>query len=230
MPSNAGQWNYPALAKPDSDGAFCYHIQRRISIRLSVWLARFISPNAATGIDLFLGLAAVVMVSMNQWIAGVFLIQAFGIFSCVDGEVARIRGQSSKLGDFLDTLTDRIIEGGLIGAIAFSLSNHVEPTIALASGLALFGGVFVLTTSSEKFRSTWQQGYPKRRLERFFCLFCAGSDNRLLILSIGLVASELTGNVSILLWTLWGLAAMSYLNFVVRIGLIYHHFGDDTQS
>jgi hypothetical protein len=68
-------------------------------------------------------------------------------------------------------------------------------------------------------------GYPKRRLERLFGLFCAGSDGRLLMLSVGLLVSELTGNGRIMLWLLWALAAALYLNFVVRIGLIYRHFG-----
>jgi H+/Cl- antiporter ClcA len=70
-------------------------------------------------------------------------------------------------------------------------------------------------------------GYPKRRLERLFGLFCSGSDTRLLMLSIGLVVSELTGDGSILLWLLWASAAAAYANFLVRIGLVYRHFGAD---
>ena len=90
----------------------------------------------------------------------------------------------------------------------------------------------MLTTSSEKFRSVWQIGYPKRRLERVFGLFCSGSDSRLLMLSIGLVVSEFTGEGLFLLWLLWLLAAAAYLNFIVRIGLVNRHFraGDPTES
>ena len=153
----------------------------------------------------------------------------FGIFSCVDGEISRIQGRSSRFGDFLDTLTDRVTELLLVGAIVFSLGTRVDPASALAAGLCLLGAVFVLTTSSEKFRSTYQMGYPKRRLERLFGLFCAGSDARLLMLSIGLVVSELTGDGLFLLWLLWGLAAAAYANFLVRIGLVYRHFGTDVR-
>jgi hypothetical protein len=66
--------------------------------------------------------------------------------------------------------------------------------------------------------------YPKRRLERFFYLFCAGSDGRLLMLSVGLVVGELTGNGEYLLWMLWALAGAAYVNFSARIGLVYRHF------
>jgi phosphatidylglycerophosphate synthase len=221
------QWKYPTLAKPESDGAYCYHLQRRISIRFSVQLAGYLGPNLATGLDLIFGVAAAVLVLLDHWLLGVVLIQVFGVFSCVDGEIARIQGRSSKIGDFLDTLTDRVTELLLVGAIALSLSARVDPASALTAGFALLGGVFVLTTSSEKFRSAWQMGYPKRRLERVLGLFCAGSDSRLLMLSIGLLVSEFTGDASYLLWFLWALAAAAYANFLIRIGLIHRHFGTD---
>ena len=90
----------------------------------------------------------------------------------------------------------------------------------------------MLTISSEKFRSAWRMGYPKRRLEKLFGLFCAGSDGRLLMLSIGLVVSELTGNGLFLLWLMWALATAAYVNFLVRIALVYRHFKalDPTES
>ena len=232
-PEDADRWRFPALAKPESDGAFCYHIQRRISVWFSIRLARHIGPNAATCLDLIFGVAAAVAVLLNYWLWGVVLIQVFGIFSCVDGEIARIQGRASRIGDFLDTLTDRVVELLLVGAIAFSLRDRMEDSAsALTAGFALLGGVFMLTTSSEKFRSAWQTGYPKRRLEKLFGLFCAGSDSRLLMLSIGLVVSDLTREDSFLLWLLWALAAAVCVNFLVRIGLVYRHFraGDPTKS
>ncbi len=232
MPSDHGRWPYPSLAKPESDGAFCYYVQRRISALISVHLARFIGPHAATGLDLILGLAAALLVLLDHWLWGVVLIQMFGIFSCIDGEIARIQGRSSRIGDFLDTLTDRGTELLFVGAIALSLRDRVDPVSALTAGFALLGGVFLLTTSSEKFRSAWHMAYPKRRLERLFCLFCAGSEARLLMLSTGLVVSEVTGDASFLLWLLWALAIAAYVNFLVRIGLIYRHFraGDHTAA
>ncbi len=225
MPNDAGRWKYPKLAKPESDGAFCYHVQRRVSVWFSVRLSRRMGPATATALDLVFGVAAAILVLLDYWLWGVVLIQLFGVFSCVDGEIARIQGRTSKIGDFLDTLTDRVTELLVVGAIALSLRDRVDPMSALAAGFTLTGGLFLLTNSSEKFRSAWQVGYPKRRLERWFYPFSAGSDGRLLMLSGGLVVSELTGNGSFLLWLLWALAAATYVNFLVRIGTIYRHFG-----
>ena len=232
---DADRWQYPTLAKPESDSFYCYHIQRRISAWFSVRLAGRMGANAATGLDLIFGVAAALLVLLDYWLWGVVLIQVFGIFSCVDGEISRIQGRSSAFGDFLDTLTDRVTELLLVGAVAFSLYLRVDlvaavdPASALTAGFALLGGVFMLTTSSEKFRSAWQMGYPKRRFEKLFSLFCSGSAGRLLMLSIGLVVSELTGDGLFLLWLLWGLAAAAYANFLVRIGLVYRHFGTDVR-
>ncbi|MGZ0175180.1 MAG: CDP-alcohol phosphatidyltransferase family protein, partial [Planctomycetales bacterium] len=94
-------------------------------------------------LDLVFGVAGVLLVVLDYWLWGVLLIQVFGIFSCVDGEIARIQGRSSRIGDFLDTLTDRVTELLLVASIAFSLSNRVDPVSALAAGIALLGGVFV---------------------------------------------------------------------------------------
>ena len=219
------RWKYPALAKPDSDGPYCYHVQRRISAWFSHRLANYISPNTATGLDLLVGVMAAVSVLLDYWLLGAALIQVFGILSCVDGEIARIQGCSSRIGDFLDTLTDRVTELLLIGAIAWSLSARMDSVNPLIAGFALLGGVFLLTISSEKFRSAWQMAYPKRRHEKWLGLICAGSDSRLLIVSIGLVVSELTADASLLLWLLCALAAAAYINFIIRIALIYRRYG-----
>ena len=69
----------------------------------------------------------------------------------------------------------------MLGAIAGSLSARVDPAAALTAGFTLLGGVFLLTISSEKFASVWQKAYPKRRLEKWLGLLCAGSDSRLLM-------------------------------------------------
>jgi phosphatidylglycerophosphate synthase len=223
----ANPWVYPSLAKPESDGAFCYYVQRRISVWFSVRLAEHMDANAATGLDLMLGVGAALLVLLDHWLWGVVLIQIFGIFSCVDGEIARILDQPSRIGDFLDTLTDRCVELLVVAATTFSLASRVDAGEAFTVGFALLGSIFLLTNSSEKFRSAWQKGYPKRRLESLFSPVSAGSDSRLLLLSIGLVVSELTGNGQFLLWLLAAVAMVGYGNFLVRIALVYRHFRNE---
>jgi len=214
----------PTLAKRDSDGPYCFYLQRRVSAPFSRVLATYLKPNTVTALDLFMGLSAAWLLWRGHWLPGIVMIQLFGVFSCIDGEVARIRRESSSLGDFFDTMTDRITELAVILALTSSLARQVAVERAWAAGLVLLGGVWLLTLSSEKFRSAWRMNFPKRRLEPIFAFLCAGSDMRLLVLSIGVAAAALSRDAEVLLWTFRGLAALTYVNFVVRIIQIARHF------
>ena len=79
----------PELAKRDSDGPYCYHVQRRVSAPISRALATHLKPNVVTGLDLLMGALAALLLWRGHWLAGIAMIQLFGVFSCVDGEVAR---------------------------------------------------------------------------------------------------------------------------------------------
>ena len=132
-PMTYNRWNYPTLAKPDSDGTYCYVVQRRISSWASHRLASHISPNTATGLDLLFGILAALLVLLDQWLLSVVFIQLFGIFSCIDGEIARIQGRETRFGDFLDTMTDRSVEFLLVGVVTLSLSTRMDTASAFLS-------------------------------------------------------------------------------------------------
>ena len=52
-------------------------------------------------------------------------IQIFGIWSCVDGEIARLTKTTSRLGDFYDTMVDRIAEFLIVGTLMLSMYRVV---------------------------------------------------------------------------------------------------------
>ena len=89
---------YPKLAKKSSDGAFSYLVLRRFSAPTTGFcLQRGISANFATVIDFILAFFATLCLYMGYLFTGVVLIQLFGVWSCVDGEIARVTKSSSKL-------------------------------------------------------------------------------------------------------------------------------------
>ena len=190
---------YPKLAKKSSDGTFCFLIQRRFSIYLTWFCAnRGISANWATLIDFIFALAASLLIYMEYFIAGVVLIQLFGIWSCVDGEIARLTKNASKLGDFYDTMVDRIAEFLILLALMFSM-HKTNSDISWGTIFCVYMGlVFLITASSEKFRSVYHENYPKNIAEPFFSWFCAGSDTRLLYLSFGIIAYAISGDAVII--------------------------------
>lgn len=209
---------YPKLAKSLSDGRYCYVIQRRLSLHVTAFCARKgISANAATGIDMFLAVLASCCLAQGYYIVGAVLIQLLGIWSCVDGELARLTKSTSSLGDFYDTMTDRTAEFLIVAGLFHSLSRI--PT-ALPWGTIFFayiGMVFLITASSEKFRSVYQKNYSKNRYEALFNWLCAGSDTRLLYLSASVVVYALNGYAESIQWPVIALSVLLGINFLFRM-------------
>lgn len=90
---------------------------RRVSPYLTrALLPTRISPNAVTGLMSVVGLAAAALLSLNGvWAAlgAVVLIQLQLLLDCSDGELARVRGQSSPAGIYLDRIGHYVTEAAL---------------------------------------------------------------------------------------------------------------------
>jgi len=219
--------SYPNLAKKASDGMYCYLVQRRISPYLSMFCVRNgITANAATGIDLLFALLAAWSLSQGHYFLGVIMIQLFGLWSCVDGEIARLTGTSSQLGDFYDTMTDRVAEFLIVAALLYALPDD---STLLSWGTLFFwylGMVFLITASAEKFRSVYHKNYPKNDQEQVFSWLCAGSDTRLLHLSLAVLAYAVTGYTVIIEWLLVVLPVLLGINFLFRMRKISSYSGE----
>lgn len=216
------RWRLPngAGGKEDSDGAFCQLVQRPIARPIARMVARHVGPNAVTAADLVTGLAAAFALGAGLDLAAVALAQAYGVLSCVDGEVARLRRSVSRLGDYFDTMVDRLVELALVAALAASLARDLSGREPIIAALALATATAMMTLSTEKFRSAFEHSYPKRRLEPLFTWVSSGSDARLLVVSIGIVAAYVTGEPRVLLGTMWLLVTLLCLNLVLRFARI----------
>jgi phosphatidylglycerophosphate synthase len=209
---------YPNLAKKESDGKYCYVVQRRISLYISLFcVKKRITPNAATGIDMLFAILAAWSLSQGYYFFGVILIQVFGLWSCVDGEIARLTKKSSLLGDFYDTMTDRLAEVLIFAGVLYSMSSD---GINNSRGTLFFfyiGMVLLITASSEKFRSVYHKNYPKSECEGMFSWLCAGSDTRLLYLSVAIIVYALTGHVMVIELLVMALTFLLGINFAFRM-------------
>ncbi len=100
---------FEACRKP-VDGFISRHLNRYISLAISKLLVDLpISPNAMTLVTFSLALvAAYYAVQGGYWptVAAAFLMQWNSILDGCDGELARVRHQGSKLGQWLDTIGD----------------------------------------------------------------------------------------------------------------------------
>ncbi|HEX4420226.1 MAG TPA: CDP-alcohol phosphatidyltransferase family protein [Kofleriaceae bacterium] len=132
-------------------------INWRFSMRITRLLARrslAVTPNHVTIAAILIGLAAAVVASRAGYarfaIAGVML-ELNSILDSCDGELARLRYQYSRLGQWLDNLSDDIVDNAFIIAVGAGLGGVWQWLGVLAAG----GRILVaLTTYLDVYRRT----------------------------------------------------------------------------
>lgn len=103
------------------DGAFSRAVVRPVSRRVTaVGLRLDWRPNVVTFVSFALGLIAALLVLFDTWwafAAAAVLLQLSLVVDCVDGEIARFTRSYSKLGAWLDGVSDRIKEFAVIATV-----------------------------------------------------------------------------------------------------------------
>src|SRR5207244_728193 len=121
---------------------------RTLASRSIVGVARTrITPNALTTAGVSLCLAAAVLVYFENrgellfyWL-GAFVFVVGSILDVLDGALARAGGKTTPFGSFLDSTTDRVGEGAMLGAIALIFSR-LGNEVALGAPVADIAGSF----------------------------------------------------------------------------------------
>jgi CDP-diacylglycerol--glycerol-3-phosphate 3-phosphatidyltransferase len=124
---------------------------RTLASRWIVGLTRTrVTPNALTAAGVTLCLAASVVVGFenrNPWAiywTGAVLFVVGSILDILDGALARAGGKATPFGAFLDSTTDRVGEGAMLGAIALVFHHHGQP-VAIALTFAGVIGSFLVS-------------------------------------------------------------------------------------
>lgn len=124
---------------------------RRLATRSITGLARTrVTPNALTALGVSLAAVAAVLVYLeylNDWLyfwAGGVVFVAGSLLDILDGALARQTGKGTPFGAFLDSTTDRISEGLVLGAIALVFMREGNEW-ALALTVAAIAGSFLVS-------------------------------------------------------------------------------------
>lgn len=100
-----------------TDGVVARYLNKRLSFPLSrLLLTTRITPNHITVVNFFIGLTGCVMLLSPDYslrVLGALMIQVNSVLDGCDGEVARLKGLSSKLGAWLDTITDDVLNNAM---------------------------------------------------------------------------------------------------------------------
>jgi CDP-diacylglycerol---glycerol-3-phosphate 3-phosphatidyltransferase len=82
-----------------------------------------VTPNQLTALGFSMNVAAAVLVYREDWFAAAIVFLVGSLVDILDGALARSRGQSTPFGAFIDSTTDRVSEGFVLGAIALVLAR-----------------------------------------------------------------------------------------------------------
>jgi len=182
---------------------------RRLATHWIGGLARTrITPNALTGSGVTLCAAASVLVYFEYrghilfyWLGAVVFVTG-SLLDILDGALARVSGKGTPFGAFLDSTTDRVSEGFMLGAIALIFARH-HLTVALAFDVAAVAGSFLVS-------------YTRARAEALGLRGDVGLGSRaerVVVITAGLVFAPWGG----LPWAIVALAATAWLTVVQRI-------------
>ena len=182
---------------------------RRVAMRAMSGLARTrVSPNALTAAGVSLCAAAAVLATFEYrdevlffWLgAGIFVLGS--ILDILDGALARAGGKTTPFGAFLDSTTDRVSEGFMLGAIALIESRNGNTT-SLAFTIAAIAGSFLVSYTRAKAEILGLRGN----------MGIGSRAERVALITVGLVLAP-WGALSIAIYVL---AAMAWITVVPRI-------------
>ena len=139
-----------ALKRGYTDGA------RRIAGRSMTTLGHTrVTPNALTASGVLLCAGASVLVLFENhnellfyWL-GAFVFVVGSVLDILDGALARTSGKGTPFGAFLDSTTDRVSEGFMLGAIALIFARH-HHMAGVGLAFAAVAGSFLVSYTRAK--------------------------------------------------------------------------------
>lgn len=131
-----------ALRKP-VDGLISRTINRPVSLETTRWLARTpVTPNQWTIVCAVIGVVGAVVMAQGGWLLmtfGAFLVHLSSVWDGCDGELARVKFKSSKVGEWLDTIADDIVNSGMTLGLGFGVAATTGNDVYATIGLVAFG-------------------------------------------------------------------------------------------
>jgi phosphatidylglycerophosphate synthase len=130
-----------SIRKPVShDGVAGYYLMRPISTRIArALLDTKVTPNQVTVVAGLLGVAGGLLAATGGYArtacAGL-LVWAAAVIDCVDGDIARLRLEGSRLGQWLDTLADDLTTMALVIGLGVGLTRDGGSPAWTALGVA----------------------------------------------------------------------------------------------
>lgn len=90
-----------------------------------------LKPNHITIIACFLGIISAYVISLGRVIEAVILFTISGFFDVLDGAIAKNHKMITKIGEFLDSVCDRIVDGSILIGIGIYSKEWLLVSLAI---------------------------------------------------------------------------------------------------
>jgi phosphatidylglycerophosphate synthase len=161
------EWNLIRGMNKSYEGPVDALINWRFSMRITRALSHrslAVTPNHVTIAAILVGLTASALVLRGDWLGfalGGVLLEINSILDSVDGELARLRFQYSKVGQWLDNLSDDLVDNAFIAATGYALGGvwmwigFAAAGGRLAHALSTYVWVYATTGGGDLFSFRW---------------------------------------------------------------------------
>ncbi len=180
------------LADKPNDGPVARHLNRPLSIRMSQVLVQHeITPNQISLISFVCSLLAAGLFALGGYftlLLGGVLAQFASIIDGCDGEVARLKYQSSDVGGWFDAVLDRYADAFLLFGLTWHLLLQDANAWILFVGFMAIIGSFMLSYTADKYDNLMRErlqaggktGLRMGRDVRVFLIFLGAVTNLVL--------------------------------------------------
>jgi len=178
-----------ANLKKVSDGPVSRYLNRPISIRISKYLLKkSITPNQISSFSFIFSMVGALFFFFGGYanlLIGGILAQIASIIDGCDGEIARLKFQTSEFGGWYDAVLDRYADAFLLFGLTYYVYFLGENLLYLFIGFLAIIGAFMNSYTADKY-----DGLMKKNLTRGKHYFRIGRDVRIGIIFIGTLINQ----------------------------------------
>jgi CDP-L-myo-inositol myo-inositolphosphotransferase len=180
------------LGDKPNDGPVARYLNRPLSVRMSQTLVQYdITPNQISLFSFFCSVLAAGLFALGGYFAlllGGVLAQFASIIDGCDGEVARLKYQSSDVGGWFDAVLDRYADAFLLFGLTWHLLAVEANALILLVGFMAIIGSFMLSYTADKYDNLMRErlqvggkaGWRMGRDVRVFLIFLGAVTNLVL--------------------------------------------------
>ncbi len=146
-------------------------------------------PNTITLLGLAGNAISIIFLARGNFLAGGLLVLVMGPIDALDGSMARLRGEASDFGAFVDSVTDRYSELLIYAGLVYFFLFSNQPAMVVLSFVAAAGSVLVSYVKARAESLGFEaRGGMLTRLERYLILAPA-----LVLTGLGLTQAVFVG-------------------------------------